>query len=46
MTAEQPVSAVRAKTDWRIFIPKSITVIAQEGYRFADFRAESLTGTI
>jgi SulP family sulfate permease len=30
--------------DWRIYIPKSITVIAQEGYRFADFRADALAG--
>lgn len=44
MTAEQPVSTARPKTDWRIFIPKSITVIAQEGYRFADFRADALAG--
>jgi SulP family sulfate permease len=33
-----------AKFDWRIYIPKSITVIAQEGYRFADFRADALAG--
>jgi SulP family sulfate permease len=32
------------KFDWRIYIPKSITVIAQEGYRFADFRADALAG--
>jgi sulfate permease, SulP family len=30
--------------DWRIYIPKSITVIAQEGYRFADFRADAVAG--
>ncbi len=30
--------------DWRIYIPKSITVIAQEGYRLADFRADALAG--
>lgn len=32
------------KFDWRIYIPKSITVIAQEGYRFADFRADAVAG--
>ena len=30
--------------DWRIYIPKSITVIAQEGYSFAGFRADALVG--
>jgi SulP family sulfate permease len=35
---------MRAGFDWRIHIPKSITVIAQEGYRFADFRADALAG--
>lgn len=34
----------RSGFDWRIYIPKSITVIAQEGYRFADFRADALAG--
>jgi SulP family sulfate permease len=34
----------RTKFDWRIYIPKSITVIAQEGYRLADFRADALAG--
>lgn len=34
----------RTKFDWRIYIPKSITVIAQEGYRFADLRADALAG--
>jgi SulP family sulfate permease len=30
--------------DWRIYIPKTFTVIAQEGYRFADFRADTVAG--
>lgn len=30
--------------NWRLYIPKSITVIALEGYRFADFRADALAG--
>jgi len=30
--------------DWRIYIPKSITVIAQEGYRLADLRADAIAG--
>ncbi len=33
-----------SRFDWRIYIPKSITVIAQEGYRFADLRADALAG--
>lgn len=32
------------KHSWRLYIPKSITVIAQEGYRFADFRADAVAG--
>jgi SulP family sulfate permease len=30
--------------DWRLFIPKSVTVIWQEGYRFSDFRADAISG--
>ena len=30
--------------DWRIYVPKSFTVIIQEGYRFADFRADAIAG--
>jgi SulP family sulfate permease len=45
MALNQGASPPRApKFDWRIYIPKSITVIAQEGYRFADFRADVLAG--
>lgn len=45
MSVERPAIASAApKTDWRIFIPKSITVIAQEGYRFGDFRADAVAG--
>jgi SulP family sulfate permease len=34
----------RAKFDWLIYVPKSFTVLAHEGYRFADFRADALAG--
>lgn len=30
--------------DWRLFIPKSVTVIAQEGYSLAKLRADALAG--
>ncbi|RYZ15228.1 MAG: hypothetical protein EON61_00695, partial [Alphaproteobacteria bacterium] len=30
--------------DWRLFVPKSFTVLVQEGYRFADFRADAVAG--
>jgi len=30
--------------DWRLFIPKSITVIAQEGYSWAKLRADATAG--
>ncbi|MEQ1812265.1 MAG: SulP family inorganic anion transporter [Terricaulis sp.] len=46
MSTERAASApaAAAKADWRIFIPKSITVIAQEGYRIDDFRADTVAG--
>jgi SulP family sulfate permease len=45
MALNQGATEPRApKFDWRIYIPKSITVIAQEGYRLADFRADALAG--
>lgn len=31
-------------SDWRIFVPKSITVIAQEGYSWAKLRADAMAG--
>ena len=34
----------KARVDWRLYIPKSITVLVQEGYRFSDFRADALAG--
>jgi SulP family sulfate permease len=38
-------SDTRARAhDWRTFIPKSITVIAQEGYSFAKLRADAVAG--
>lgn len=40
-TSPPPASPWR---DWRLFIPKSISVIAQEGYSFAAFRADALAG--
>lgn len=30
--------------DWRLFVPKSVTVIAQEGYSLAKLRADALAG--
>lgn len=44
MTADTQPIPTPALTGWRIFIPKSITVIVQEGYRFADFRADAIAG--
>ncbi len=42
-----PSSAEKAPSpshDWRVFIPKSVTVIAQEGYSWAKLRADALAG--
>jgi sulfate permease, SulP family len=30
--------------NWRIYIPKTVTVIAKEGYRFSDLRADAVAG--
>ncbi|MGD9965990.1 MAG: SulP family inorganic anion transporter [Hyphomonadaceae bacterium] len=44
MTVTQGAPDRGAKFDWRIYVPKSITVIAQEGYRASDFRADAVAG--
>lgn len=44
MSQATPLPPTKRKTDWRIFIPKSVTVLAQEGYHWADFRADALAG--
>ncbi|WP_395644674.1 SulP family inorganic anion transporter [Terricaulis sp.] len=44
-TAAQPQPQKSAFwRDWRLFIPKSVTVIAQEGYSFAKLRADAVAG--
>ncbi|NWG54643.1 MAG: STAS domain-containing protein [Hydrogenophilaceae bacterium] len=44
MTTHEPASTPARPEEWRLFVPKSITVIAQEGYRLADFRADAIAG--
>lgn len=45
MTAEINTAAQQKRgRDWRLFIPKSVTVIAQEGYSWAKLRADALAG--
>jgi SulP family sulfate permease len=45
MTLQQPaVTVSRAWLDWRLYVPKSFTVLIQEGYRLADFRADAVAG--
>lgn len=39
-TPQRYVSA----NDWRLFVPKSVTVIAQEGYSWAKLRADATAG--
>jgi len=39
-----PTAPDTRASDWRTFIPKSITVIAQEGYSFAKLRADAVAG--
>lgn len=40
----QPQQRAGFWRDWRLFIPKSITVIAQEGYSLAKLRADATAG--
>ena len=44
MTAPTHPAAPQRGRDWRLFIPKSITVIAQEGYSWAKLRADATAG--
>ncbi len=45
MSLQQPAAPVsRTWFDWRLFVPKSFTVIFNEGYRVADFRADAIAG--
>ena len=44
MTIPTHPSAPQRGSDWRLFIPKSITVIAQEGYSWAKLRADATAG--
>ncbi|MGE3867065.1 MAG: SulP family inorganic anion transporter, partial [Hyphomonadaceae bacterium] len=42
--SQSAAGPVKAKRDWRLFVPKTFTVLVQEGYRFADFRADAVAG--
>ncbi len=46
MTTQDQTAPGRADfwRDWRLFIPKSVTVIAQEGYSWAKLRADAVAG--
>ncbi len=44
MTAPNPTDRGTTDSNWRIFIPKIVTVIASEGYRLANFRADAIAG--
>lgn len=44
MSVTPTTSAAPAGEGWRLFIPKSITVLAQEGYSWAKLRADALAG--
>nr|HRK65752.1 hypothetical protein [Terricaulis sp.] len=44
MTAPTHPAASPRGRDWRLFIPKSITVIAQESYSWAKLRADATAG--
>lgn len=44
---QQPASSESRPSfwaDWRIYIPKSVTVPLQEGYRLADMKADAIAG--
>lgn len=45
MSSSDPVPSTKpSRFDWRLYIPKSYTVIAQEGYRLGDLRADAVAG--
>jgi len=45
MTADTNTAAPRKRgRDWCLFIPKSVTIIAQEGYSWTKLRADALAG--
>jgi SulP family sulfate permease len=45
MSRQQPaVTIPRTRFDWLLYVPKSFTVIFNEGYRVADFRADAIAG--
>lgn len=44
MDATKPKARPGFWSDWRLFIPKSITVPTQEGYSWSDFRADATAG--
>jgi SulP family sulfate permease len=44
MAPDKPPDSSPTRFDWRVYVPKSITVIAQEGYRASDFRADLIAG--
>ena len=44
MTVEIKPKSRLVGPDWRLFIPKSVTVIAQEGYSWAKLRADAMAG--
>ena len=46
MTSPSNTAPARAGfwRDWRLYIPKSVTVIAQEGYSWAKLRADAMAG--
>ena len=43
MSLTLDAAANRPRTYWRLFIPKSITVAAQEGYSWTKARADELS---
>jgi len=44
LPADTPLKRASLWRDWRLFIPKSVTVIAQEGYSWAKLRADATAG--
>jgi SulP family sulfate permease len=44
MTEPADINGRRAWREWRLFVPKSVTVLAQEGYSWAKLRADAVAG--
>jgi SulP family sulfate permease len=41
---EMPARPGRLRFEWRLYVPKSVTVLLQEGYQLSDLRSDAVAG--